>query len=209
VPHHRPRVRLEPPPWPRRKLHTRWRIDLRQAEVLEPGDGLRIADIGPRAPAPRAVAVRQLVMVATAEQHIRPGARQAAAAAATTANRGRRNIACLELYQVIVRVGWISKTETIIMPAAAFVPVLLDEPALRPAATGWNVASLLSVGHRVVAHGPAAAQFPQPPAAEDNSSSRQEHHLRRLGNSSQRPARGIKWFFVSIKIRGRRWRYGG
>jgi MFS family permease len=39
------------------------------------------------------------------------------AAAATTANRERRNIACLELYQVIVRVGWIFKTETIIMPA--------------------------------------------------------------------------------------------
>ncbi|MEI8228930.1 MAG: MFS transporter, partial [Planctomycetota bacterium] len=47
------------------------------------------------------------------------------------ANDGReaRNTACLELYQVIVRVGWIFKTETIIMPAV--LDAVVDSGLLR------------------------------------------------------------------------------
>jgi MFS family permease len=44
-------------------------------------------------------------------------------------NRERRNTACLELYQVIVRVGWIFKTETIIMPAV--LDAVVDSGLLR------------------------------------------------------------------------------
>ena len=39
------------------------------------------------------------------------------ASGGTAANQEVRNTACLELYQIILRVGWIFKTETIIMPA--------------------------------------------------------------------------------------------
>ena len=49
--------------------------------------------------------------------------------AGTVANRERRNTACLELYQVIVRVGWIFKTETIIMPAV--LDAVVDSGLLR------------------------------------------------------------------------------
>ena len=51
------------------------------------------------------------------------------AAAGTTAKRERRNVACLELYQAIVRVGWIFKTETIIMPAV--LDAVVDSGLLR------------------------------------------------------------------------------
>ena len=37
--------------------------------------------------------------------------------AANAAGREARNTVWIEIYQVIVRVGWIFKTETIIMPA--------------------------------------------------------------------------------------------
>jgi MFS family permease len=47
----------------------------------------------------------------------------------TAPNRERRNTACLELYQVIVRVGWIFKTETIIMPAV--LDAVVDSGLLR------------------------------------------------------------------------------
>ena len=47
----------------------------------------------------------------------------------TAANREGRNTACLELYQVIVRVGWIFKTETIIMPAV--LDAVVDSGLLR------------------------------------------------------------------------------
>jgi MFS family permease len=50
---------------------------------------------------------------------------QAGAAAA----REARNTACLELYQVVVRVGWIFKTETIIMPAV--LDAVVDSGLLR------------------------------------------------------------------------------
>ena len=44
-------------------------------------------------------------------------------------HRERRNTACLELYQVIIRVGWIFKTETIIMPAV--LDAVVDSGLLR------------------------------------------------------------------------------
>jgi MFS family permease len=47
----------------------------------------------------------------------------------TAPHRERRNTACLELYQVIVRVGWIFKTETIIMPAV--LDAVVDSGLLR------------------------------------------------------------------------------
>ncbi|MEI6037463.1 MAG: hypothetical protein WCQ91_06025, partial [Planctomycetota bacterium] len=45
------------------------------------------------------------------------------------ANREVRNTACLELYQIILRVGWIFKTETIIMPAV--LDAVVDSGLLR------------------------------------------------------------------------------
>jgi hypothetical protein len=49
--------------------------------------------------------------------------------AGNAAAREARNTACLELYQVVVRVGWIFKTETIIMPAV--LDAVVDSGALR------------------------------------------------------------------------------
>ena len=43
--------------------------------------------------------------------------------------RAFRNALCIELYQVIVRIGWIFKTETIIMPAV--LDAVVDSGALR------------------------------------------------------------------------------
>jgi len=51
------------------------------------------------------------------------------AGAGKAAHRERRNTACLELYQVIVRAGWIFKTETIIMPAV--LDAVVDSGLLR------------------------------------------------------------------------------
>jgi predicted MFS family arabinose efflux permease len=48
---------------------------------------------------------------------------------AANAGREARNTACLELYQVVVRVGWIFKTETIIMPAV--LDAVVDSGLLR------------------------------------------------------------------------------
>jgi len=56
-----------------------------------------------------------------------PGRRTATAAAA--AGREARNTLCLEVYQVVVRVGWIFKTETIIMPAV--LDAVVDSGLLR------------------------------------------------------------------------------
>lgn len=47
----------------------------------------------------------------------------------TAANQEVRNTACLELYQIILRVGWIFKTETIIMPAV--LDAVVDSGLLR------------------------------------------------------------------------------
>ncbi len=50
-------------------------------------------------------------------------------AAASDTVRAARNTLCLEIYQVIVRVGWIFKTETIIMPAV--LDAVVDSGLLR------------------------------------------------------------------------------
>jgi MFS family permease len=49
--------------------------------------------------------------------------------AGDAATREARNTACLELYQVVTRVGWIFKTETIIMPAV--LDAVVDSGLLR------------------------------------------------------------------------------
>ena len=51
------------------------------------------------------------------------------ASGGTAANQEVRNTACLELYQIILRVGWIFKTETIIMPAV--LDAVVDSGFLR------------------------------------------------------------------------------
>ena len=51
------------------------------------------------------------------------------ASGGTAANQEVRNTACLELYQIILRVGWIFKTETIIMPAV--LDAVVDSGLLR------------------------------------------------------------------------------
>jgi hypothetical protein len=50
-------------------------------------------------------------------------------AAADEAGREARNTLWMELYQVVVRVGWIFKTETIIMPAV--LDAVVDSGFLR------------------------------------------------------------------------------
>lgn len=47
----------------------------------------------------------------------------------TAGSQEVRNTACLELYQIILRVGWIFKTETIIMPAV--LDAVVDSGLLR------------------------------------------------------------------------------
>ncbi|MEI6257176.1 MAG: MFS transporter [Planctomycetota bacterium] len=49
--------------------------------------------------------------------------------AADDVGREARNTVCLELYQIVVRVGWIFKTETIIMPAV--LDAVVDSGLLR------------------------------------------------------------------------------
>ena len=77
---------------------------------------------------------------------IEPGG---ASAAAAEAAREHRNTLGLELYQMLVRVGWIFKTETIIMPAV--LDACVDSGALRGLLpvlnrTGQSVPPLLAAG---------------------------------------------------------------
>ncbi|MFM8284437.1 MAG: hypothetical protein ACKOCW_12875 [Planctomycetaceae bacterium] len=61
--------------------------------------------------------------------HRGTGSDPAAGVLDSGARREARNTLCLEAYQVIVRVGWIFKTETIIMPAV--LDAVVDSGALR------------------------------------------------------------------------------
>jgi len=61
--------------------------------------------------------------------HRGTGSDPAAGVPDSGARREARNTLCLEAYQVIVRVGWIFKTETIIMPAV--LDAVVDSGALR------------------------------------------------------------------------------
>ena len=58
-----------------------------------------------------------------------PSSAEAATDGAAEERREARNTLCLELHQVIVRVGWIFKTETIIMPAV--LDAVVDSGTLR------------------------------------------------------------------------------